>query len=549
MLRPESMTIPEETRRVARAAFPNGNRYMRMHDALGEVYSDEQFRELFPRRGQPAESPARIALVTVMQFAEGLSDRQAADAVRARIDWKYALGLALTDTGFDYSVLSEFRTRLLTGTAEQDLLDTMLTAFKAHGLIKARGKQRTDSTHVLAAIRVLNRLECVCETMRHTLETLAVVAPDWLPGWVPQSWFERYARRFEEYRLPSGREARCQLAEQVGADGFQLLQVIYDAESPRWLREVPAVQVLRRVWLQQFSRSDPGDPGVTWRAAEDLPPAALLISSPHDVEARYSRKRSTEWTGYKVHVTETCDPPAPHLITEVETTPATTSDAEIIPLIQDQLAQRDLLPHEHIVDAGYVSADHLVTSRSQHDIDLIAPAPPGPSWQAQAAQGFDSAHFQIDWDEQQATCLQGQRSVQWMPGTDHHAYDVVTIRFARTDCLACPTRKLCTRSASQPRVLTVRARPLFEALQTARQREATPEFKTAYHARAGIEGTLSQAVRMADVRHARYVGLAKTHLQHVLTAAAINLTRAADWLAEVPRSLTRPSRFAALAPT
>jgi transposase len=543
------MTIPEETQRVARAAFPNGNRYMSMHDVLGEVYSDEQFRELFPRRGQPAESPARIALVTVMQYAEGLSDRQAADAVRARIDWKYALGLALTDTGFDYSVLSEFRTRLLSGAAEQHLLDAMLTVFKAHGLIKARGKQRTDSTHVLAAIRVLNRLECVCETMRHTLETLAVVAPDWLQGWVPRSWFERYARRFEEYRLPSGREARCQLAEQVGADGFQLLQVIYDAESPRWLREVPAVQVLRRVWLQQFSRSDLGDPGVTWRAAEDLPPAALLISSPHDVEARYSRKRSTEWTGYKVHVTETCDPPAPHLITEVETTLATTSDAEIIPLIQDQLAQRDLLPREHIVDAGYVSADHLVTSRSQHDIDLIAPAPTGPSWQAQAAQGFDSAHFQIDWDEQQATCPQGQRSVHWTPGTDHHTDNVVTIRFARTDCLACPTRQLCTHSASQPRVLTVRARPLFEALQTARQREATPEFKTAYRARAGIEGTLSQAVRMADVRRARYVGLAKTHLQHVLTAAAINLTRAADWLAEVPRSLTRPSRFAALAPT
>ena len=140
MIKPKPMTIPEETQRIARAAFPNGNRYMRMHDVIGELYSDEQFAALFPTVGQPAESPGRMALVTVMQFAEGLSDRQAADAVRARIDWKYALGLTLTDTGFDYSVLSEFRLRLITGQAEQKLLDTILTAFKAHDLIKVRGK-------------------------------------------------------------------------------------------------------------------------------------------------------------------------------------------------------------------------------------------------------------------------------------------------------------------------------------------------------------------------------------------------------------------------
>lgn len=242
---------------------------MRMRDAHGELYSDEQFADLFPNLGQPAESPGRLVLVTVMQFTEGLADRQAADAVRARIDWKYALGLALTDTGFNYSVLSEFRTRLITGQAEQQVLDAMLTAFKAHGLIKVRGKQRTDSTHVLVAIRVLNRLECVCETMRQALETLVVVAPDWLQTWVPTVWFERYAQHFEDYRLPPGRQECYQLAEQIGVDGFQLLQAIYGSESARWLREVPAVQILRRVWIQQFSRSDQG---VKWRDAEDLPP-------------------------------------------------------------------------------------------------------------------------------------------------------------------------------------------------------------------------------------------------------------------------------------
>jgi transposase len=200
------------------------------------------------------------------------------------------------------------------------------------------------------------------------------------------------------------------------------------------------------------------------------------------------------------------------------------------------------------VDAGYVSAHHIVTSQSQHDIDLIAPAPPDPSWQAKAAQGFDVSHFHIDWEKQQATCPQGHMSVLWIPSHDHHGQDRIYVRFAWNDCEDCPTRALCTHSPDQPRMLAIRPHELFEALQMARQRETTPEFKKAYNARAGIEGTLSQSIRMADLRRARYIGLAKIHLQHILTAAAINLTRVADWLMEIPHSLTRRSHFAALSP-
>jgi transposase len=215
--------VPEETRRVARAAFPRGNIYMRLRDELGVIYHDQLFATLFPRRGQPAASPWRLALITVMQFAEGLSDRQAADAVRSRIDWKYALSLELTDPGFDHTVLSEFRTRLLAGEAERLLLDTLLAQVRERGLLKTRGRQRTDSTHVLAAIRALNRLERVGETLRHALNSLAVVAPDWLRAWVPPEWFDRYGSRMDTYRLPKTAAARAELAASIGADGRQLL--------------------------------------------------------------------------------------------------------------------------------------------------------------------------------------------------------------------------------------------------------------------------------------------------------------------------------------
>jgi transposase len=537
--------VPAETARVAREAFPQGNAYMRMRDEFGALYTDDLFRTLFARRGQPAESPAELALVTVMQFAEGLSDRQAAEAVRARIDWKYALGLELTDSGFDASVLVEFRVRLVAGQAEALLLETLLQRVRAAGLLKARGRQRTDSTHVLAAIQTLNRLECVGETMRQALNALAVAAPEWLQGWVPPTWFERYERRFEEFRLPPGRPERYALAETIGADGFQLLQAISGARALPWLRTLRAVETLRRVWIQQFyGATEP----VRWREADDLPPSTLLICSPYDPEARYSQKRSTTWTGYKVHFTETCDPGTPNLITDVQTTPAPVSDAGMTIPIQQSLAARDLLPAEHIVDAGYPSAEALVVSQQGQQVNLVGPVGADLSWQGRTATGFDVATFVLDWEQQRATCPQGHASVSWVAGHHAHAPAVVTIKFARNDCAACAVRAQCTHSASGPRALRLRAQPYHEALQAARQRQTTDAFQMTYAQRAGIEGTISQGVRRSDVRHARYIGLAKTHLQNLFTAVALNLLRVAAWLQDIPRARTRRSPFARLAP-
>src|SRR5919107_1034958 len=200
--------IPIETARVAKAAFPKGTLVTRLRDEFAVLFEDADFRALYPRQGQPGLAPWRLALVTVFQFLEQLSDRQAADAVRARIDWKYALGLELTDPGFHFSVLSEFRARLVAGGAEHLLLDAMLEHFKARGLIKARGKQRTDSTHVRAAVHDLPLLERVAETLRAALDDLAAVVPDWLRAIAQPAWFERYGRRVEDCRLPKRRAER-----------------------------------------------------------------------------------------------------------------------------------------------------------------------------------------------------------------------------------------------------------------------------------------------------------------------------------------------------
>ena len=182
-LHPEPIgEVPAETARVSRAAFPKGILVTRLRDEFSALYQDEDFRKLYPARGQPGLAPWRLALVTVLQFLEQLSDRQAADAVRSRIGWTYALGLELTDPGFHFSVLTEFQARLVAGVAEHLLLDRMLECFTTRGLVKARGKQRTDSTHVLGAVHDLHLLELVAETLRAALDDLAAVVPDWLRG-------------------------------------------------------------------------------------------------------------------------------------------------------------------------------------------------------------------------------------------------------------------------------------------------------------------------------------------------------------------------------
>jgi transposase len=251
--------VPAETAHVAHAAYPGGNVYLRMRDELGTLFDDEICSAVYAVEGQPARHPWQRALVSVLQFAENLSDRQAAEAVRARIDWKYALGLELTDEGLHYSVLSAFRTRLVQGSLEQVLLDSLLKRCHEQGWRKSRGRPRTDSTSILGAVKALNQLELVGETLRHTRNVLATVAPPWLKPRVPLDWFARDAERIEDYRLPKDKAERDALSATIGEDGYTLLASLGQAATrPQWAwrKELPAVRILEQTWMQQYRQVD-----------------------------------------------------------------------------------------------------------------------------------------------------------------------------------------------------------------------------------------------------------------------------------------------------
>jgi len=526
--------------------YRKGNPYLTLRDELGVIYGDTRFAHLFVSpNGRPAESPGNLALVTVVQYLENLSDRQAAEEVRGRIDLKYLLGLEIDDPGFDYTLLHDFRQRLLENGAERELLDALLELLHRKRKLKERGRQRTDSTHVLASVRKMNRLELVGETLRYTLNSLAAVVPAWLQVWVAIGWFDRYAHRFEQWRLPNLRSEREALAVSIGQDGLRLLEMVDAPDAPQWLKEIPAIQTLRQVWEQQYKLT--GEE-LEWRTAKEVPPRSEVITSPYDTDARFSKKRSTEWNGYKVHVTETCDDGEPRFITNVETTVSTVPDIKMTEVIHQRLDEKGLLPSEHYMDAGYVNAPVLAESQHQLKVDVVGPAPKNTSWQAKTEGAYDVSCFSINWDTQRVTCPAGHINADWNLVKGRGERKVIHVRFSKKECLACPERARCTKAKQDPRSLSLLPQLFQEALDNARQREKTPEYKEAYKRRAGVEGTISLGVRKSDLRRTRYRNLAKTRLQHLCMAAAINLARYVRWAQGVPLARTRTSAFARLAP-
>ena len=439
--------VPEETARVAKSAFRRGGSLpIRIRDELGSWYEDADFAVAYPVRGKPGISPAQLAMVTVLQFCENLTDRQAAVEVRGRVDWKYCLGLELADEGFDASVLAGFRERLVEGGAERVIFGRLLELLKRRGLVKAGGRQRTDSTHVLARIRELNRLELAGETVRAALEALAAAAPGWLAGVIDASWQRVYGQRIDELRLPESQTAREELAVQYGRDGYWLLEQVHGPGAPGWLRELPAVQALRQIWIQQYYR----DGGKVIRREErehGLPPGRDRIVSPYDLEARYSEKHGMSWLGYKGHFTETVSDPAdddpgtgrpavPNLVTDVQTTHAAVPDVVMTGPVHDSLDASGLLPGEHAVDSGYVSADLLVSSRLR-GVTLLGPLLADTSAQARTG-GYTTDMFAIDWDRRQATCAQGAVSSKWAPLRQRDGKQAISVRFDDRDLPGLP---------------------------------------------------------------------------------------------------------------
>lgn len=534
--------IPAETARLAWKINPKGTLIMRLRDRLGSLYQDEDFVALYPATGQPAYEPWRLALVIVFEYLEGLTDRQAAEAVRNRIDWKYALSLPLEDGGFDASIVSEFRQRLTEQQQAGVLLEKLVQTGLQEGWIHSNSKVRTDSTHILAKVRRLNQLELVGETLRATLDALSDLEPAWVRSHVPVEWAQRYGLLINERRLPKSEAERERWAKQVGADGFALLHLLQEPETPAALRHVPQVQTLQTVW-QQCSQRD-AHSQVQWRDGPPLPAKERLVS-PYETQARVGCKGKQTWVGYRTHLTETCEAELPELLVQVQTTVAPINDVEQLRPIQLDMRRQSLQPREQWVDGGYLDSALALSSR-QLGIEVLGPALSDQSWQARTPGGYTLKDFAIDWQEQVVRCPQGHESQSWEVFKSGKSAGSIRVLFAREICATCPVRTQCTRALQHGRQLSLPPPEQAEWLATNRQLQSDDAYRHRYGLRSGVEACISQAVRRLHARQARSRGQPAVHLQQVGCAVALNLIRLDAWWQRRPRGKLRRGRFGRL---
>lgn len=510
--------MPEDLARLGALLLPSDSPYRLIGDRLYAQYDNADFADLYHAEGAPALPPVDLLFVLALQALEDISDRAAADALRLRLDWKYALHLPLDAAGFDASVLSDFRARLVAHAAATRLFDALLSQFRALGLLKRRGRQRTDSLAIHTRARHLNRLELVGETLRLAVAALVAADPVWSRATLPPTWAETYGQRTVAERLSEAERTR--LPTETGRDGQWLLDRLADPTPPPALTTLPAVVTLRTVWNQQYEMHE-GQ--LVFRDLHGYD-GATQIQTPHDPEARWSKKGDQTWVGDKLQLTETDDDALPHLITDIALTSSVEGDTTALVAIAERQAAREVLPGERFVDQGYVSGATL-TAAEERGEDLLGPASTAdPSPQARMADGLTQAQFQIDLDQRVATCPAGA-TAQGRVQRDG------TIRFTFDDdrCGGCALRPRCCTGRGGRRLTTS---PGHAALVAARARQETAAFKEAYRAhRGGVEGGLSALVRGHGIRVNRYIGRAKNHLRVLFVGAAVNLRRAARWLA------------------
>ncbi|NJO82239.1 MAG: IS1182 family transposase [Blastochloris sp.] len=512
--------MPEETGRIGAALLADGSPYRFVGDVVYEQFADEEFADLYPRDGQPTISPVLLSFVTIFQYLEDLSDRDAVLALKDRISWKYALHLPLEYASFDHTVLVEFRARLRRHGAEGRIFTAVLARLKALGMYKERGVQRTDSLAVESPTRPLRRLELVSDAIRVAVKELLRVDPDWTRQVIPLEWEKKYGRPCKTARMTA--EEREKKSVHVGRDGQWLLDRL-DEDDAAHLRELRDVATFRLIWQQHYMPTADGT--LVWTLGGDHG-GAEAIETPYDPEARWSKKGDFHWIGDKLQVTETDDADYPHLITDIDLGPATESDYDALDAIRARQKARSVLPGERYVDSGYVSGGNIRRGRDDYGEDLIGPIRAASTPQSKLPGGLTHADFDVDWDGKQVTCPQGHT----VTITTNGKRPELQATFPARVCRDCPLRPRCCTGKKEGR--TLRFSHDYPETQAARSRQTTEDFKTKYRThRSGIEGCLSALVWGHGIRRNRYRRRATNRICALGIGAAVNLARAAAWRA------------------
>ncbi len=472
--------------------------------------------------GRPAVDPVILAGVTLLQFTEKVPDRGAAEHIVFHLGWKYALDLELTYGGFHPTVLVYFRDRLEEQKAERMIFDGIVRLLVELGLVKKKGKQRLDSTHIVGYVKAMSWLECAMETLRLGLKDLkAEVGRKKRPEFWERLWVS-YVQSKLDWRLSKTEHASRY--RQCGQDMRDLLEWI-DRNDPK-LSERAAVKLLRRVFEEQFEVVE-GKLELTTKRPSGA------VQNPHDPDAHYADKGTKQWIGYKVHVVESVDPqqpikkksdPAEHFIIEILTTEAAQDEMTgMAEALKQEHAHHEITPQTMYADAGYVT-ENTLREAEQNGMELLGPTRPDPHKGA-----YNTDAFHVDIDKRQAICPQGKLSTQCSRIKDTYmGTEYYRIEWGN-QCDSCPVQNQCTRSKSGRRTLVVGLRHDLVEKRRKEMREAG--FSKSMHPRNGVEGTHSELVRGHGLRRTKYRGRSRVSLSHYLMGAACNVKRYLNLLA------------------
>jgi transposase len=535
--------IPEDTAKLAKALSKGKHsRFVLLEKLMVEALAEVDLEEYFSNAGPWGIHPVRVCMLLLLQTMDGLTDKQAVEAVQYNIGWKYVLHLELDHLGWNATVLTDARERFEANPLKV-FLDSVLAKAKEKGLLDV-SKQRMDSTQILAHVKSLNRIELVLETNRNVLEELTDVDFEWLRSISLDHWMKTYyLERPFNYRLPKKESERTRIAESAGADGFYILDCIENApgEKRETLITLDSVKTLKKVLEEQFD-TDGETKGkrkkrtIKLKDSKNLAPSGERIVSPHEPDARAASKGSKDWTGYRCHTAETCVENLPKLITHVQTEVATLNDSMSLDDILKSMRKRGLIPGRLWLDGGYVNVDVFAKWKKTLGIDFVARLVNGHSWQSKAGKGFDNKNFTIDWKYRTVTCPSQAESVQWKQQSNGEA----NVYFSAEDCSRCPFKTDCAKGMF--RILHLKPKAIWKYMQKMRQRQGTVEFKEEYSIRAGVEGLQSQLIRIHG-RRTSVRSTIKTNLKLVLAAAAVNFSRLIDWENGKKSSRTRRGKF------
>lgn len=529
--------VPQETVQIVEPLLPDDSVYRLVAECVDEFLGDEQFAGLYADDGRPGINPVILSLVTIFQFLEKLPDRAAAHMVVMRMDWKYALRQPLDWGGFHYSDLCNFRKRLLAHEQESMLFERLLDYLRERGVVRAGGKQRTDATHILGAVKRMGDVEVVREGLRLAISDLISSDAKWVMQHIPASMIKTYKRAMPNYRM--SQQELQEFIQETGEEARWLLDQVALHGSVE-LQQLPVVMQLRQIWEEQYQYVSEPDHNLEVRQGKDY--VTNRIRNPHDPQATYGVKRDRSWVGYKVHITESLE--EPRFITDVMLSDtASTRDVDDLAAIEQRLIERHLRPAQLYVDQGYMSGEQIAESL-ERAIDLRGVI--GPDTQGKPA-GFRLSDFIVDMENEQAICPAGRQHQRWVPTTGNTDNRVAVHVFFGKQCLTCPFfgPAYCTTSQTG-RHLALNA--YHDVIQARRQQANNEDFQLEMNARAAIEGTISEMVRAHGLRRARYRGKRKVFLQMLFTAAAANLKRLARVQADLLDSALLPPGCSILRP-